>query len=119
MVLPEPSLPCRIARDVGPIVVEEVALNIGFAWPTEERELVRPKIWVEILDVWTGAHVPLPGRREGQEIFPKCRLVWSPVRPKFAPLLPKRAKSILMGDGILNDEGLKALRVREYPTGPP
>ena len=31
MVLPEPSLPCRIARDVGPIVVEEVALNIGFA----------------------------------------------------------------------------------------
>src|SRR5258706_3783082 len=44
--LAHPRLPLGIAREIGAVVVEEIALNLGLARPPEKADIVRPEVRV-------------------------------------------------------------------------
>ena len=103
----------RIARDVGPVIVEELGLDPVLARTAEERELVRPEVGVVGAGVGVAAQMPLTGRRERQEVLPQGRLVGLPVGPEGATLVPQGAEPVLVGDRVLDDQGPDAIGVRE------
>jgi hypothetical protein len=113
-VPPQPGLPRAIARDVGAVVVEEVGLDVGLARPAQKRELIRPEVWIVARDVRAGAHVPQSRRREGQEVLPQRHFVKLPVGPEGAPRRPQRAQAILVGHGVLDDERVEPLGMRQH-----
>src|SRR5258708_5519780 len=51
LLLAHPRLPFRISIDIGPIVVEQVALNVGLARLVEEVEFIGPEIRVVAIEV--------------------------------------------------------------------
>jgi hypothetical protein len=51
LVLAHPRLPFRIGVDIGAIVVEQIALNLGLARLIQKIEFVRPQIRVMAFDV--------------------------------------------------------------------
>ena len=46
LLLTHPGLPFGIVFDVGAVVVEEIALNLGLAGLTEKRKFIRPQVGV-------------------------------------------------------------------------
>ena len=56
--LAEIRLPLRVGRDVGPIVVEQVELDVYYAGPGEKRVLALPGVWVDPLGMRTATDVP-------------------------------------------------------------
>src|SRR2546428_9153248 len=46
LLLAHPSLPFGVGLDVGAVVEEEVALNVGLAGLAEKRELIGPEVGV-------------------------------------------------------------------------
>src|SRR2546426_11245462 len=66
--LAHPGLPLGVGLDVGAVVVEEVALDVGLAWPTEKREFIGPEIRVVTFHVGIVPDMARPGRRQRQEI---------------------------------------------------
>ena len=118
----EPVLPGGIARDVGAVVVEQIGLDVLLAGPAEEGELVGPQVRVVVLCVRAGSDVALPRRREGEEVLPQRGLVCFAVSPELSPGLPQRAETVLVGDGVLDDERFESLGICDRepePTGPP
>ncbi len=51
LVLAHPRLPFRIGVDIGAIVVEQIALNLGLARLIQKMEFLRPQIRIMAFDV--------------------------------------------------------------------
>jgi hypothetical protein len=64
----QPRLPCRIARDVGPVVIEQIHLDVALARTAQEGELIGPE--VRVVEGYVGARseMPLAGGVEGQKV---------------------------------------------------
>ena len=88
MMAPEPFLPGRVALDIGPVVVEELDLDIRLPGAAEKGELVSPEIRVVEPRPRAAADMALPSCRQGQEILPQRRFMARAVRPEGAPGLP-------------------------------
>ena len=83
-------------------------------WPGPRGgELVCPQVWVVVLRVPAGSDVTLPRRGEGEEVFPQRGLVRRAVGPELSPGLPQWAEPVLVGDGVLDDERLEPLGLRD------
>lgn len=50
-MLAHPCLPLRIAGEVGAIVIEQIALDIGLTRLIQESEFIGPEIRIKMLDV--------------------------------------------------------------------
>ena len=46
LVLPQPRLPCRIGRDIGPVVFQQIGLDLALTWSRQVGVLVRPGVGV-------------------------------------------------------------------------
>ena len=68
LVAAKPLLPCGIASDVGPVVIEQVRLDVALAWTAQERELVGPEVWVVQRYVRASSHVALASGVQGKEV---------------------------------------------------
>ena len=68
LVLPHPGLPLGVRIHIGPVVIEEVGLNVQLAGLVEEVEFVGPKVRVVALGLWIAASMAAAGSREGKEI---------------------------------------------------
>jgi hypothetical protein len=68
--------------------------------------------------MWIGTDMALLGRSKGRELRSQASLVRGAVGPELSPFLPERAESSLVGDGVLYDERLNALRVGDGEPEP-
>jgi hypothetical protein len=109
-VLAQPLLPGRVAGDVGPVVVEQVGLDVVLAGPAEEGELVIPQVRVVLLRDRAAADVPQPGRGGREEVLPQRRLMGGAVRPERPARIPQRSESVLVRHRVLHDH-------RPHPGG--
>jgi hypothetical protein len=57
--------------------------------------------------------VTLPRRREGEEVLPQRGLVCLAVSPELSPSLPQQTETVLVGDGVLDDERFEPLGMRD------
>src|SRR5258706_11616340 len=71
LLLAHPRLPPWIGADVRPVVVEEVALDVGLTRLAEESEFIRPEIRVVAFHVRVASNVTPSRCRARQEIFAK------------------------------------------------
>src|SRR6266702_4219281 len=111
--LPEPGLPCGITCDVGPVVEEEVDLDVAFARFVDKRELVRPQVRIIIRDVGTGAEMPPLRSGQRRKALSEASLIRRSVRPEFPHSVPTRSQTVIVGDGVLDDNALHAFRMRD------
>jgi hypothetical protein len=84
----EPLLPRGITGDVGPVVIEQVHLDVALAGTAQERELVYTEVGVLQRYVRASSHVPLACGIEGQEVRPQSRLVAGAVGPEITTGVP-------------------------------
>src|SRR5882762_7984363 len=80
--LAHPRLPLGIGLDIRAVVVEEIALDVGLAWPIEKGELVCPEIRVVPVYVRIVADMSCPRGGERKKICPQRALVGDAVGPK-------------------------------------
>ena len=92
LVAAKPMLPCGIAGDVGPVVIEQVHLDVALARTTQEGEFVGPEVWVVQGYVRASAQVPLAGGVQGQEVRPQSGLVAGPVGPEITTVCQRGPK---------------------------
>ncbi len=92
-------------------IVEEVGLSVRLPRLAEERELVRPKIWIVAIRVRVASEMAAARRRQGQEICAQRAFVAGPIGPERAPRFPKRSQAFVVRDGVLNDERLYPIRM--------
>jgi hypothetical protein len=81
---------------VGPVVVEQIGLNLRLTWLTEERKFVSPQIRVIAVDVGIAPNMTRPRRRQGQQIRAKGRLVCGAISPERASRVPVDAESFVV-----------------------
>jgi hypothetical protein len=112
LVRAQPFLPGRIAGDVGPVVVEQVGLEVVLARPAEEGELVGPQVRVVLARDRAAADVPLPGRGGREEVLAQLCLVAGAVRPERAAGVPQRAEAAGVRHRVLHDHRPDPGRVR-------
>ena len=103
LILAHPRLPLGIGFDVGPVVVEEVALNIGLAWLVEKIKFIRPEIRVMAFHVGIVARMARLGGLKRQEIFPKGAFIGGAIGPKGATRFPILAETGVVRDRVLDD----------------
>lgn len=70
-MLRQPRVPSWVARDVRAIVVEQIGLDIGLAWPTQEPKFVGPAIAIDRAGIGVRAETALPRGGERKEILPQ------------------------------------------------
>lgn len=78
----KPLLPCGIGRDVGPVVIEQVHLDVALARTAQERELVGPQGWVLEGYVRASSQVPLAGGIRRTRGSPGERFRWRRGQPR-------------------------------------
>src|SRR5207253_6523185 len=88
--LAHPSLPLGVGVDVGAVVVEEVALNVGLAGLVEKSKLIGPAIGVITFHLGLAADVACLRRRQRQDIGAKRTSVRRAIAPTGPPRLPTR-----------------------------
>src|SRR5438094_6806543 len=64
LLLAHPGLPLGVGVDVGAVVVEEVALNLGLAGLAEKGKLIGPEIRVIAFYVWIASDMARACRRQ-------------------------------------------------------
>src|SRR5690348_1092882 len=109
--LAHPGLPLRVGVDVGAVVVEEVALNVGLAWSLEKREFIGPEIGVVAFHVGIVADVARPRGCERQQVGAERGLVSGAIGPEGPSRLPIRPQAFVVGHRVLDDEGLDPVRM--------
>ncbi len=118
LMSPKPFLPCRVAGDVGLVVEEQVCLDVGLAGSLQERELIAPEIRVVVLGRWALADVTQTGRGGREEVLAQRRLMLGSVSPELAAGLPQRPEPVFVGDGVLYDQRLDPVGVRQRQPEP-
>ena len=111
LVLAHPRLPFRVGIDVGAVVVEEVALNVGLSGLIQKIKFVDPEIGVVAFDV--GIIPRVAGLRgcKRQEIGAQRAFVRSAIGPKGAPRFPVLSETGVVCDRVLDDESIDSVRV--------
>ena len=118
LAIPQPLLPCGVARDVRLVIEEQVCLDVGLARAVQERELVGPVIRVVILRRKARPDVAQAGRGGREEVLAQRRLMFGAVSPELAAGLPQRSQPVFVGDGVLHDERLDPVGVRQRQPEP-
>ena len=68
LFLSHPGLPLGVGIDVCPVIIEEIALNIGLTGLAEKGKFIGPQVWIITLNIGIVPDMARPRRRERQEI---------------------------------------------------
>ena len=114
LFLAHPCLPLGVGVDVGSVVVEEIALNIGLAWLVEKIKFIRPEIRVVAFHVGIVARMARLGGFKRQEISAKGAFIGRAIGPKSATRFPILAEACVVRDRVLDNESLRPFWVCQY-----
>src|ERR1700680_680232 len=103
---------------VGPVVVEQIALNCRFTWTGKECVFIGPAVRIIALRMRGGAEMPLLRGLKRREVGTELFFVGAAISPVGAPSFPKRPQAFLVGDGILDDQSLNPFRMRHRQPEP-
>ena len=113
MLFAHPGLPLRIGLDIGSVVVEKIALDLGLAGPIQKIKLVGPEVGIVALHIGIVSDVSRTRGLERQEIGAQCALIGSAIGPERPARFPVCSQAFVVRDGVLHDQRLDSLRMRQ------
>ena len=116
LFLAHPGLPLGVGVDVGPVIIEEIALNIGLAGLVKKGKLIGPQIRVVALNIGVAADMTRARCRHRQKISAEGTFVGSTIRPKVPPRLPISPQAFVVRDSILDNQSVEPVRMGQGHT---
>ena len=109
----QPRLPCRIGRDIGPVVVQQIGLDLALAGFRQVGIFVGPGVRIITFGMRGAERMTLFGRGERYEPIEHLRMRFG-IGPILRNAGPLGAKAFLIDVGILDDKRLQPLPMRRH-----
>src|SRR6202012_1535021 len=108
----QPDLPFWVRRDVGPVVVEQVRLNLALTGPRKIGILAVPGIRIVTIRMGRASEVSSLSGVERKKGIQHLRMgLW--IRPIFCDLGPFGSEACLIDIAVLSDERMQLIGVRQ------
>ena len=110
LMVAEPRLPLRVGRDVAPVVIEQVHLNLSLTGPRQTGILVDPAIRIVAVRMGCACDVALLGGFKRKKSVEYLRMSFR-ISPEFCDLRPFGSETCFIDIAVLNDQRMQLIGV--------